>query len=271
MADLLNLQSFLKERVGDIKKTMSLQYDRRIAMMGMAGDGAEMYDQLKEDGWISQSDPNGEVQDLTPPMPKEAFEEVAAIIEWMNDIGGFNNILSGKGEAGVRAGNHAQTLVKTASPRLRDRAISIERSIGELGEKCLDLLRAKDDTVQFLDADDPKSGFLLAQIPEDCRAVVDSHTSSPIYEEDHLQLASFLANLQVIDGQSVLDLVNVPMKDLLKQRYVEMEKKKAALLQEAAKNPEFAKFLESQQGGGRDHVSDFSIDCNRELSLYISM
>ena len=71
------------------------------------------------------------------------------IIRMFEMIGGFDNILSGRGESGVRAGVHANTMLKTASPRLRDRSLLVRApvrrgrgssSVAQAGEGCAGLL-----------------------------------------------------------------------------------------------------------------------------------
>jgi hypothetical protein len=160
------------------------------------------------------------------------------ITRFMEEISGFGNILSGQGEAGVRAGGHADTLMKTASPRLRDRALLVERQCALFGDSTLAALAAKSAKVYWTDpANGEEQEFLLSQLPEDRRVFVDSHSGSPIYEQEHKETVSFLAKLGAIDGESAIDLLSVPMRDLLKARYRKMQQQKAAAM---AANPELA-------------------------------
>ena len=233
MAGLLKLQRLLQERLDDIRKLMSLQYDRLLAFTGFSGMTDEMYDQFREAGFITNDMPGAKVEDLTPKLPPEAFADVKEILAMMDDVSGFHNILSGQGETGVRSATHAQSLMRTASPRLRDQAMLIERQCSEMGNKAFSLLRVKEDTLHWTsDSADEKSTFLLAAIPDDFRVVVDSHSSSPVYEEDQRQMVAFLLKSGIIDGESALDMLNVPMRDMLKARYQKMQQSKAKFLQE---------------------------------------
>lgn len=245
MAPLLKLQSLLRERLEDIKKIMSLQYDKLLAFIGFDGMNDEQYDSFKQAGWIAQSMPGAKIEDLTPKLPAEAFADIKEVLAFMDDISGFQNILSGQGESGVRSDNHAQTLMKTASPRMRKKALAVERQCSELGNKALSLLMAKDAKELWYDSgESDKAKFLLASLPDDFRVVVDSHSSSPIYEEDHKQIAAFLLKSGIIDGETVLDILqNLPMRDLLKSKYRLIEKKKA---QFAAMHPELLKSSHSR-------------------------
>ncbi len=214
LVDLMMLQDLLRERLQDIRRLMGMQYDRLMAIVGGSGITAERYSQFRSSGYAS-FEQGTELKDLTPPMPADAFLEVKTILEMMNDVGGTPPILRGEGDPGVRAGTHAKQLTKTASPVLRDKSIKVERQCGEMGFKCLRLLQEKWPTA--LTTDDGQE-FLLSQLPEDLRVVVDSHSSSPLFEEDTLQKALILEKAGAIDPMTLLDIVRLPMQDLLKER-----------------------------------------------------
>ncbi len=230
---LLKLQALLRDRMEDIKQIMGLQYEKVLAFVGFSGMTDEMYDEFKQKHWIAQEQSGAKVEDLTPELPPNAFQEIDAVIKMMDDASGFQNILSGQGEPGVRAGTHAQTLMKTASPRLRDRAILVERQCADLGNTCLKLLRAKEPQKLWTKPEDPSTEFLLAQLPEDFRVAVDSHSSSPVYADDHKQLAAFLLKSGVIDGEDMLDLLpDIPMRESLKAKLRKREAAKQKFIQE---------------------------------------
>lgn len=244
LADLMKLQHLLRDRLEDIKKLMGLQYDRLLAIVGNSGMSDEQYDQFRNAGWIAL-EPGSDVKDLTPKMPDQAFADISEIMGFMDEVSGFQNILSGQGEPGVRAGNHAQTLLKTASPRLRDRAIIVERQCADLADTAFQLMAAKEAKAYW--TRDGKE-FLLSQLPDDYRISVDSHSSSPIYEDDHKELAAFLLKAGVIDGESALELLPVPMRDILKSRFKEIQKAKAEQAQQLMQHPELLKAM-----GGKKH------------------
>ncbi len=230
LADLLKLQSLLSDRIEDIKRIMSLQYDRIRAFIGFSGMNDERYDQLKNDGWLAEATPGAKIEDLTPPLPDSAFTELQTIIGFFDEIAGFDNVLSGKGEPGVRAGNHFQGLMRTASPRLRDRAIRIERQLTEFSEKTLWLTAAKDARAHWTQPEDPagSSDFFLSQLPPDTRVLVDSHSASPVYEQDNANSAAFLFKAGAIGKADLIDMLHVSNKDSLKEQLEQREKAQAA-------------------------------------------
>lgn len=246
IADLMKLQHLLRDRLEDIKRMMALQYDRRYKFIGSTGPTDEDFDQMKQAGFlVAQQGENWE--DITPEMPKEAFQEISEIMGLMDEVSGFQNILSGQGEPGVRAGNHAQTLLKTAAPRLRDRALLVERQCADLADKSLEAMSAKEAGAKAYWTRGQDDEFLLAQLPEDREVGVDSHSSSPIYEEDHKEWVAFLLKAGAIDGEDAINLSNLTRKDVLIDKYMAMQKSKAEqqakLMEEAKTNPQMLKLL----------------------------
>lgn len=231
-SQLIKLQSLIRDRAEDIKKIMGLQYDRIRAFVGFDGMNDEKYDQLMEEGWIAEATPNAKVEDLTPDLPTNAFDEFKMMMQEFDEIAGFDNAMSGKGEPGVRSNNHFQGMVRHASPRLRDRAIRVERQCAAFGEKVMWHMAAKDARAHWTKQDDPgmKSDFILAQLPDDARVLVDSHSSSPIYEQDHANTAAFLFKAGAIDAEDLLDLLPIPNRDMLKEKWQARELSKKQLL-----------------------------------------
>lgn len=213
IVDLTALQGALSETMDDFRRLIGVQYDKRLAFTGFNGDPQELYDDFRSQGWINGTQ-GAKVEDLTPDLPQGALEYIRLIQQMMNEVSGFGNILSGQGEAGVRAGNHANTLLKTASPRLRDRSLVVERQYGALGDRVLSYMAAKDARQYYVDPEKKdETAFLLADIPEDRRVTVDSHSSSPIYENDHANLIAFALKSGLIDGARAIKGLNIPDKD----------------------------------------------------------
>ena len=70
--------------------------------------------------------------------------------------------------------------------------------------------------------------FVAEQFTKDYTVKVDAHSNSPIFTEDLRQLAFNLFKAQAIDRESLLDLLEPPMKQELKDRLKKMEQKQAA-------------------------------------------
>jgi len=258
LLDLISPQELLSIWAEDTKRLYGLQIDKIIGFAGDDGITEERYGQMRGAGFINAS-PGATMTDLTPQMPTQALQMLEYMVKIINMIGGFDNILSGQGEPGVRAGVHADTMMKTASPRLRDRSLLVERQCAAAGDLRLSLMEAKDphnywttgDSVEKIEA----TKFTLADIPEDRRVTVDSHSSSPIFADDHQQLIAFGLKANLVDPHSGIEELPFPHKKKLLQRLTKREEAQAAQLAALQKqDPEaFAKVMEKAAGGKGHH------------------
>lgn len=246
IADLMQLQAWMTTHLSYINKIMGQQFDKFIAYSGADGINSEDYAMQKAQGFVNLG-AGGNAVDMTARMPENAIPLIREIISLMERVSGFPPIMSGAGEPGVRAGVHADTLMKTGSPRLRDRSLLIERQCAKAGALTLAILAAKGTTVYWTDANDAMTDFTLAQMAEmNARVSVDSHSSSPIYHDDHLQLVAFLLKSGALDPISALEMVNIPNRDLVIARAKERQQEQQALLAKLEQtDPEaFAKVIE---------------------------
>lgn len=189
---------------------------------------------LSPGGTITEAAIGAKVDDLAPEMPPEALAYLGELKEIFNEVAGFTNLLSGEGEPGVRAGVHAGVLLRTSTPRLRDRALLAETQCSDFGNVVLSMLRQKDPTPVFPGEGDE---FTLKQLPEDCEVTVDSHTSSPAFVEDNRQMAYSLAKAEAIDGETLIEMLHPPREELLISR---LRARQRAQAEFAAKHPELA-------------------------------
>jgi len=106
----------------------------------------------------------------------------------------------------------------------------VERQCAEWGEFNFRMLQAKDAEVQALDK---KGGsFVLSQLPDDAKVVVDSHTSSPVYQEDAERKAFLLQKAGAIDAADLIMLTHPPHEDILRSRAKEREEAQQKLIQQ---------------------------------------
>lgn len=253
IVDLIEPQGFLSATADDIKRLFGLQVDKILGFSGFDGITAEKYDQMRGAGFLD-GPPGSSISDLTPKFPPEALTLLDKIIQLMNMIGGFDNILGGQAQPGVRANEHAETLMKAASPRLRDRALVLERQLASAADLRLSLMEIKDPRNYWTDGHNEesiqKTSFLLHDLPEDRRVSVDGHSSSPIFMNSHQNLVAFGVKAGFIDGESAIDLLqDLPMKEILKNRLRLREEKQEKLMQELlAKDPNALEKIMAKRG-----------------------
>lgn len=242
VVDLIMLQSWLTEHLDDAKRLMGNQIDKLLGFVGMDGLTDETYGQFRAQGFIGL--PQGaDIKDLTPKLPDQLIPLIGEIIQLMDRVSGFPPIMSGQGEPGVRSGVQTDTLMKTGSPRLRDRSLLLERQCAGAADATLGMLEAKDARAYWTNPEKVETEFLLSQLPEDRRISVDSHSSSPIYADDHAQLIAWGVKSGIVTGVSAIEQLPFAHKDVLIARLHEKEMAQQRLMEQ---HPEFF-----ARGGGR--------------------
>jgi hypothetical protein len=239
IADLIAPQGLLSTWADDIKRLFGLQLDKILAFSGYDGITDETYDQMRSAGFFN-GPPGATVNDLTPKFPPEGITMLQFIMQIIDQLGGFNNMLSGRGEPGVRSAQQGDQLLKVASPRLRDRALVVERQCAQAADLTLHLLQAKDGQTYWTDSRKiPETSFHFSDFLGDAYVVVDSHTSSPIFKDNHQQLIAFGVKAGLCTKHYAVDNLDFPNKTELHQEITEAEEKQGALMRQLlAKDPE---------------------------------
>ena len=227
---LVFLQQLRNQRMTEILDLLSKQVNPPTTLTGFTGILDEKNFALNRAGGLLASDmPNAKAERLAPQMPPELFEVIHEVDAMFSEASGISNILSGKGEAGVRSAGHASQLARVGSSRAKKRALIVEDSLEKVATLYLKLMQAYDNT-HF--ADEHGNKFIAEQFTKDYVVKVDAHSNSPIFTEDLRQLAFNLFKAQAIDKESLLDLLEPPMKQLLveklKKRELENPKKESA-------------------------------------------
>jgi hypothetical protein len=234
LVDLIEPQTLLAMFCDDAKRLMGLQVDKILGFIGETGMTDELYGQARLAGYFNQGQ-GSDIKDLTPKFPAELLPFIKFMIESINTLGSFPEIMQGKGEPGVRAGVHANTLLKTASPTLRDRSLLVERQCAVHADLTLSIMEAKDPRFHWTDgtnektADDTK--FLLSELPDDWRVTIDSHSSSPIFANENEQLIFSSHKTGIVDDEYVLDNMPFPNKEAAKIAARERKAQKAHMME----------------------------------------
>jgi len=216
IADVQMLQDVINKRLRDIK----VMWDRNAAapytFAGFNSITEEQYYKLiSEGGFISDPNPNAKASKLTEPPPPGYLEELEFLWKMFDEAGGFSPIMTGQGEPSVRAGVHAQTLVRTSSPALIDPATRIERQLADSGYLAVRIM-ANNDPRQY--STETGIQFYPQQFLDaypNFQVEVDSHSASPAFAEDSRQVAIALARAQAVDASDLIEMLNPPNAQLL--------------------------------------------------------
>ena len=219
---LLLLQELRNTRMTEILDLLSKQVNPPTALTGLTGILDEKNFALHRAGGLLSTDmPNAKADRLAPNMPPDLFEVIHEIDGMFAEVSGISNVLSGKGESGVRSQGHASQLARLGSSRAKKRALIVEDSLEKVATLYLKLMQVYDNT-HFRDTEDVP--FIPEQFTKDYVVKVDAHSNSPIFTEDLKTLAFNLFKAQAIDKESLLDLLEPPMKQLLKDKLKRKEK-----------------------------------------------
>jgi len=227
VADVQMLQDVISKRLRDIK----VMWDRNAAApYSFAGFNSiteeQYYKLISEGGFISDPNPNAKASKLTEPPPQGYLEELEFLWKMFDEAGGFTPIMSGQGEPSVRAGVHAQTLVRTSSPALIDPATRIERQLADSGYLAVRMMANNDPRIYTTESglEFEIEAFLHAH--ENFQVEVDSHSASPAFAEDSRQTAIALARAQAIGAEDLIEMLNPPNAQLL---LAHLRERKAAM------------------------------------------
>lgn len=223
---LVFLQQLRNNRMTEILDLLSKQVNPPTALTGFTGILDEKNFALNRAGGLLASDmPNARAERLAPDMPSSLFEVIHEVDNMFSEASGISSVLQGKGESGVRSSGHASQLARLGSSRAKKRALIVEDSLEKVATLYLKLMQVYDKT-HF--KDDEGHPFIADQFTRDYVVKVDAHSNSPIFTEDLRQLAFNLFKAKAIDTESLLDLLEPPMKQLLKDKLKKKEQAAAA-------------------------------------------
>jgi hypothetical protein len=247
IADVQMLQDILSKRLRDLK----IMWDRNVnaaqVFSGFTSVTPEEYFKIiNEGGFISDPNPNAKANKLVEPPPENYLEELDFLFKLFDEAAGFSPIMGGQGEPGVRAGVHAQTLVRTSSPRLIDQAARLERQLAQSGYLCMRIMQAMDPSIYTTDSG---AEFTLAQLPFNFQVEVDSHSASPAFAEDNRQVAIALARAGAIDAEDLIHMLHPPGTQLLLARLKQRQKAQAQQAKEQKTEELFRDVLRMPQAG----------------------
>jgi hypothetical protein len=225
---LVFLQGMRNVRVAEIQDLLAKQVNPPTSLMGFTGILDEKNFALNRAGGLLSTDmPNAKVDRLAPVVPPDVYESLREIDAMFSEVSGISAVLSGRGETGVRSQGHASQLARLGSSRAKKRALIIEDAIEKVATLYLKLMQVYDDT-HYTDVEGNK--FIAAQFTSDFVVKVDAHSNSPIFTEDLRDLAFNLFSSGAIDKESLLDLLEPPMKQLLIDK-LRVNEEKQALMQ----------------------------------------
>jgi hypothetical protein len=226
VARLVFLQDMRNKRMQEILDLLSKQVSPPTALIGFTGLLDEKNFALNRVGGLLSTDmPNAKVEQMAPSIPNDLFREIAEIDQMFEEASGIVNVLQGRGESGVRSAGHASQLARLGSSRAKKRALIIEDALEKMATLYLKAMQSYSDRIY---TDDQGDKFIANQFTKDFVVKVDAHSNSPIFTEDLRSLAFALADRGAITKERLIDILEPPMKQLLKEDLRKMEQAQQA-------------------------------------------
>lgn len=249
------LQKSINCRIDGINTMLRRQEDPPKFFSGINGIKQQAYSMMKKaGGYMSDSNPNAKVHDLYPQLPDKIFESLHEMESMFDKMAGFTPQMSGRGESGVRSQGHAESLIRTGSPRFKDRALAVERQVEAIGGVALDMLKAHVGTPLEAWVSKQEAGiegeipsenpldmppipgtvsveFLFHDLAENAKVVVDSHSSSPAFSQETRTLMFDLLKVGAIDAEQLLTHLHPPGADAMIENLQRAKAEKAAFAQ----------------------------------------
>ena len=239
---LVGLQKWRNERTNQIKELLDRDVSPPTSVTGWMGILDEKNFALNRPGGLLSTDSmQAKVEQHAPKIPSEIFQVIHEIDAMFAEMSGLQNIMMGKGEAGVRSGRQTSELARLGSARAKKRALTVEDALEKIATLYLKCMR-KYDKRDYLDT--KGIPFIAEQFSSEFTVKVDAHSNSPLFTEDHAKLATDMLEAHAIDRDSYLEMLNPPGVEMLKIRLKGIEKKEA----DAAKLEQQAA---AQQGAGK--------------------
>lgn len=223
------LQMQINARLNGINRLLRRQENPPKLYTGSTGITQQKYSSMDKPGaFYVDATPTAKIQNVYPDLPEGLWESLHELEQAFDSMSGLPPVMQGRGESGVRAQGHANTLTRNASPRFKKRALAIERSVAEVGALGLAILRAMDsrtivswlkpeteNVVAKMQPDDPtleppapgmrQYPFRFAHLPKNVKVTVDSHSSSPIFAQEAKEEIYDLVRIKAITPEEAVE------------------------------------------------------------------
>ncbi len=219
---LMSLQDWMNERFEQIDDMLERQaYPPRVGtgMTGLTDEKMEAFGAA--DTWILEQMPQAKVEELAPKLPEDMFAELKEIGVFFLEASGLTEVISGKGESGVRSRQHAKELKQTGSGRIKRAALALEPSLVRIGDIGLKLkMRNDDDEIipephEGQDGKEKTEPFVPAQLATDVKIKISGHAHSPLFVDDAREMALLLKKAGAIDNEMFVRMMHPPNQDAI--------------------------------------------------------
>lgn len=249
---LVPLQDWMTERLDQIADILEKQaYPARVGsgFSGLTDEKMEAFGGA--DSFLFDQLPQAQVKELTPNMPPDLFADYSSINAMFLEKSGLTDIITGKGEAGMRTRGQQAAAQKTGAGRIKRTALKLERSLERMGDISLKLKMKNDDRHIVPDKDEQGQAhpFIAGLVASEVKIRVEGHMHSPLFGDESREMAVLLKKAQAIDNETFARMLRPPNLEAIIHSQRLQERKQQKMIQE---HPELAeKILTHQAAGGK--------------------
>lgn len=238
ISHLVGLQEAINARIIGTNRLLRLQEDPATRFIGTTGVNQTALSRYqKPGGYFVDTNPAAKVERDNVQIPQDIWGSLHEYERMFDELMGLPPIARGQAQPGVRSAAHANTLVRQFSPRFKDRALLVERSVKSLGGLMLDICRAHDARKMTAWVAAEASGlegpsitdplmvapapglvpvqFTFADLPEEATLTIDLHSSSPAFSAEAQQLDFDLFKIGAMSPSTLVEHVDAPNPDEL--------------------------------------------------------
>lgn len=227
---LCALQDLRERAVHQIEDLLDRNVTPPKALTGMWGAVEEKDLAMRKIGaLLSSQEPMAKVQEFKPQIPQDLWAFIRELDAEFDETIALNAVLKGRGEAGVRSKGQTDRLAQLGSSRPKKRALIVEDSLERLATLYLKLDQAHNkDKLHTVPLEGKSEPFIAEQFTKDFMVKVDAHSSSPVFVEDQKNGMYAMFDRGIVDGEAIIDVEQPQNAQVLKERYKQLEKARAA-------------------------------------------
>jgi len=210
---MVQLQEWMLERLDQIADILEKQAYPPTSFLGLTGLSEEKAAAFAGgDDWVLDQTPGGKVEKHAPNMPPDIFAEFNKMEQMFLEHSGLTELLSGRGDTGIRSAQHHGRAQKTGSGRIKKTAERLKPAlvrIGVLGLK----LKMMHDANKIIDENGKH--FRAADVSVPLKVRVDGHEYSPLFSDEAESKAVLLYRMKAMKRSMFLRLMRPPALDNL--------------------------------------------------------
>lgn len=231
---LQQLQKWYQERLDQTDELLKKALNPPKVGIMVGGLQEERFNALdRPGGKVISNQPGSSINQLDIKIPPEALELFPMIDDLLADEANMRPAQFGRQENATKARTEGifSNIIRIGAAPVRRRALIIERAISEAANQLWQLMR--EYSVDWLPDEEHQDWFVANEFPETARVIVDGHSASPLFQEDHAALAEILIRAGAIDQETLIDLLHPPMQQMMQRRLkkIQMAKQIAAQMQ----------------------------------------